>query len=343
MAQASSGRTVMVDGRIVWTVGRTVFEGKPKTDMQTRQPVMDKTTGQQVIEYGFGLAIPKSSLGQPAPYTGGPGIWQELHAEAMTMFPNGQIPPSFAMKFKDGDTAVDNQGRSYSTRPGHAGHIVLACTTRIPIKFFKNDGSGNQLVNEGIKCGDYVRVQVQIKAHPAQGLGKAGLYVNPNAVQFMAWGEEIINIPSGDDIFGNAPPPIPPGGSATPIAPAGAFPGMPAPTAAPAAFQPPPMPPAYQQPVQPPQAPAPHYGVVPPAFQPPPGGAPAAYPTPPMPGTAPAAVNNWPAANPAYPAPVPGAAPAMTPPPGMPGPTGYPPAAAPMGAYPGNGFPPPPR
>ncbi len=268
MSQTSEGTTVIVDGRLVWCVAKTPFEGRKKTIFGTQQPDINPNTGEQKVEFGFGLAVPKTVLGQPGP-DGKIGIWNALHGEAMKLFPNGQIPPSFAMKYKDGDTAVDEKGVPYSKREGYAGHIVLACTTRLPIKFFRHENGQAVQIADGIKNGDYVRVQLHIKSHPAQGAGKAGLYVNPNAVMFLGYGTEIINTPSGDDIFGTQALPLPPGASATPLAPTNAaFPA--APVTAPV------MPPTYAPP-QPAAAPA-HYGVLPPSHQPPPGGMPIAQP-----------------------------------------------------------------
>jgi hypothetical protein len=246
MSATSSGRTIMVQGRIVWTSG-DLFKGKPKTDMNTRQPVMDQRTGQQKVDYGFGLAVPKGAIGE---------IWNAIHEEAFTLYPNRQLPPQFAMKYKDGD-GIDHNGASFALREGHAGHLVFACTTSLPIKFYKYENGQNILINEGIKCGDYVNVQLSIKAHPAQGQGKPGLYLNPMAVQLLGYGQEIVNAPSGDQIFGLSAPAVPQGASATPIAPTGFI----VPTGAPQqAFNPPTMP---QQ-----QAAAPHYGVLPPVHQP---------------------------------------------------------------------------
>lgn len=330
--QAGSGRTCMVQGRIVWTVGKTVFEGKVKTIFGTQQPQLN-AQGQQQLQYGFGLAIPKTALSQMGP--GQPGeIWAALHAEAQAVYPSGQIPPGFAMKYKDGD-GVDDKGVPFAQRAGYQGHIVLACTTNLPIKFFRFENGQNILINEGIKCGDYVNVQVSIKGHPASGAGKAGLYVNPQAVQFLGYGEAIVNAPSGDQIFGtNAPPQM---GSAVPIAPNGqlvpsgmpvapqmpGFQGVPAPQA----------PPVQQAPAQP------HYGVVPPQFAPPPGGqpmgnVPPAAPAPQwnaqpatMPPTQYPGVPAAPAAQPSYPM-TPGqvpVAPSQNPGNGMPPVPGWPP------------------
>lgn len=207
----------MAQGRIVWVSGN-LFKGRPKLDFNTKAPKMDRQ-GNPMTEYGFGLAIPKSILNDAAP--GRPGhIWTVLHEEAFKLFPSRQIPPAFAMKFKDGD-GIDDKGIPFSQRAGYKDHIVLACTTSIQPKFYRFENGQNIPITEGIKCGDYVDVQLNVKAHPAIGQGKAGLYVNPFAVRFLGYGEEIINMPSGDDIFGTAAPVIPQGASAMPMAPQG--------------------------------------------------------------------------------------------------------------------------
>lgn len=261
---ANKGRTVMCQGRIVWIKG-DLMKGQLKRDYNTKQPVMDPKTGQQKVEWGFGLSIPKSALQQIAP--GQPGeVWAAMHEEAFTLFPSRQIPPAFAMKFRDGD-GIDDKGIPFAQREGYAGCIVLACTTNIQPKFYRWEGGTNVQITEGIKCGDFVNVQLNIKAHPAVGKQKAGLYVNPKMVQFLAYGKEIINTPDPMTVFGNQAPPIPAGGSAVPFAPTG--------------FVPPQEPQQqygqqvvqnlqqqYQQPAPPPQAPAaPHYGVLPPQQQ----------------------------------------------------------------------------
>lgn len=258
MSQSSSGKTVMVAGRIVWTVGN-LFSGAQKTNMQTKQPIIG-TDGKPVMEYGFGLAVPKSVLNQMG--TGEAGeIWAAMHQEAYTLFPSRQIPPSFAMKYKDGDTAIDEKGVPYSQREGYAGHIVLACKTQIPIKYYRYENGQNILTNEGIKCGDYIEVQLSVKAHAATGNAKSGLYLNPMAVRFLGYGKEIVNKPSGDQIFGTTAPVIPQGASPTPLATGGFI--VPSAAPAPQQFAAPQMPQASA-----PQPAAPHYGVLPQQFQP---------------------------------------------------------------------------
>ena len=259
----------MVQGRIVWTLGQSVFEGKKLTDFNTGAPILDEN-GESIVEFGFGLAVPKvdPSTGQfTQQFT---ALWNAIHSEALTLYPNGQVPKDFAYKFKDGDTDLDDKGVPYSKREGYAGHLVLACTTRIAPKFFKWEGGNNILVASGIKCGDYVNVQLNLKAHPPKGRGKPGLYTNPSAVQLIQPGKEIINQPSGDQLFGMQAP-VYQGAVEAPAAPT-----MPQ-------YQPQ-VPQAPQMPQQPAYAPPaapqydPHYGVLPPQHQP------QAPQMPPMPG-----------------------------------------------------------
>ena len=147
----SNGVTSMIQGRIVWASG-DLFAGKAKLDFNTKAPVMD-AQGQPKMEYGFGLAIPKVNpqTGQNTEeYT---KIWQLLHAEALTLFPSGQLPPNFAMKFKDGDS-VDHNGKSFADREGYAGHLVLTCTTQLPITYAVYENGSNIQANKGINEGD---------------------------------------------------------------------------------------------------------------------------------------------------------------------------------------------
>lgn len=271
----TAGRTVMVQGRLVWTSGKTVFEGKPKVNKTTKQPVLDRNN-QQAVEYGFGIAVPKSALTNDQD-----NIWFAQHAEAQLLYQGGQVPPKFAWKRKDGDIDVDEKGQPYSKREGYAGCMVFACTTTIPIKFFRHEAGHNIMINEGIKCGDYVQVQLNIKAHPPLNGGNPGLYMNPQAVLFLGYGTEIVSqAASGNDIFGTQAPALPPGASAMPIAPQGGAPlvstgGFPpfniqqqqapapqfqAPNVAPQMIQ--------QHQAAAPQAPQPHYGILPQAHQP---------------------------------------------------------------------------
>lgn len=200
--QPQQNNALLVQGRIVWTSGN-LFEGKKMTD-DNGKPILDEN-GQQCVSFGFGLAVPKMDA-QTGQYSQQfTALWQALQKEALSVFPSGAIPNDFAWKYKDGDQN-DHNGVPFANREGYKGCIVIACTTQIPIKYFKWEGGNNILINSGIKCGDYVNVQLNIKGHPAKGRGKSGLYLNPTACQLIAPGKEIINTPSGDQMFGMAAP-----------------------------------------------------------------------------------------------------------------------------------------
>lgn len=267
MSQATEVKTVNVVGRIVWTAG-DLFKGQKKLDHNTRRPRL-KQDGSEMMEYGFGLAIPKTDLnpGMPA-YE----LWTAMQSAAQSLYPSGNIPPSFAWKWKDGD-GIDHNGAKFSDRQGHAGNIIFAMKTSFPVKFFRwqptANGTGmNIQVNEGIKCGDYVEVQVGVSSHPAVGQGKAGLYLNPYMVRLNISGPEIVNMPSPDTAFGSAAPVPMPGAiqdtGPTPMGMMGAPQMMPqgAPVGMPQQQQ-------AQVPPAAPQMPAtPHYGVIPQQLQP---------------------------------------------------------------------------
>lgn len=265
MTNQTNGTSVMLQGRLVWVTGSDLMKGKAKTDYNTKQVIIG-ADGQPKVEYGFGLAIPKidPATGQhTAEYV---KAYQALHGEAQAHYAGAQIPPNFALKYKDGDTDVDQNGKPYSDREGYAGHIVISCLTLIPINYFRWEGNNNVLVNTGFKNGDYVNVQLNIKAHGKINNGNPGLYVNPNAVQFIQEGAAIINSPSGDDMFGQAAPAYA-GQVVAPTAPQ--MPGQVAPAVAPMAGAPvaPQMPQAAAMAPQAPAA-APHYNVLPANMQP---------------------------------------------------------------------------
>ena len=217
--QADNGTQVMVSGRLVYVIGNNIFKGDTAKIFGTQSPKLGKD-GKTYSEYGFGLAVPKGFLQEPGtPEQPGKGaIWGALHSEAYKIFPNRQIPPSFHMKFKDGDTGTNQDGSPVNVKTGYPGHIVLSCKTTIAPKFYRYDAASKQnfLINEGIKCGDWVTVQLSIKAHAGVN---AGLYLNPNAVQLWYCDDEIVNAPSGDQIFGMSAPTIPAGKSALPSMP----------------------------------------------------------------------------------------------------------------------------
>lgn len=220
-----STQIVTPPGRIVW--GNPLV-GRPKKD-NNNQPVLKD--GKPVTEYQFGLAIPKAQFAE---------IGAAMQAEAQAACPQG-IPADFAYKFKDGDTGTDAKGGPLSAKAGYAGCIVIACSTEFPIPVYKRNGASFEQLTQGVKTGDFVRVQLTINGHgraPGKMGAKPGLYLNPNMVEFLGYGEEIRGSANPDDAFGAPVAALPEGASAMPVA-SGPMPSVAAPApqapAAPAA------------------------------------------------------------------------------------------------------------
>lgn len=287
-----SGIDIVVQGRIVWGG----VKQQVKNVYGTRTPAIDPKTGKEIIEWAFGLAIPKPSpQSNQHEVANFQAIWNAICSEGARLGFQQPGAPGFHWKFDDGDGRKPD-GSEY---PAHSkGCIVVACKTRIPLKLMAwENGKCVQVTEDAIKCGDYVQVALNIEAH---GNPNAGLYVNPSFVARFAYGEAIVNAPDATAIFGTTPPPMPVGGSATPIG--GGFmqaPGFVAPGAPAAA-------PSYPQQSQQPAA-APYHNILPGQFQ-----------------QAPAQVHGGMANG----APVP-TGPAM--------PAGYPPAGG-QPSYPSNGY-----
>lgn len=218
MSAKSQGKSVFIRGRIVWAVG-DIFKGKPSLDQNTKQPKVDKF-GKQLIQYGFGLAVPKMVDGQQNAELN--AFHQACQAEALQLYPSGHIPPGFAMKYKDGDTDIDEKGVPYNKREGYPGHVVYALTSFVATKYFKWDQGKNMMINDGIKCGDYLNVQVYMQAHGPIGTGKPGMYLNPNLAQLIGYGTAIVSKSydvDADSVFGTSAPQSFQGASQMPPAP----------------------------------------------------------------------------------------------------------------------------
>jgi len=252
------------------TVGRIVFghPGETRDKKKDGQPVLDQTTQQPIKQTVFGVAFPKAEFDQH--------IKPWLEYEAGTTFSNG-IPPQFAWKYVDGDRADapwnqqrNQAGTPYNQRPGYAGHYVLTFSTELPgmpQMFVLNNGAYFQIGKDQIKCGDYVRIKVNAKAH---GGNSPGLYVNPMLLEKVGDGEAIqTGGGAGDPMaaFGGQAAQLPPGVSAPTV---GQPPAAPAPQT--------PQQPAYAPPA--PQAPAPAPGNPPQAPAPAPGNPPQAHAAP---------------------------------------------------------------
>jgi hypothetical protein len=222
-------------GRIVWG---NPAKAQIKRDQNTNQPVLRE--GKQIEQWSFGLAIPKPEFNQ--------FLWPLFQQEAASIFPQG-VPGKFSWKLKDGD-GVDSKGQPYRNREGYAGCWILTISTEAfaPQIFKFENNAYRQITENEIKTGDYVRAAITIKANaPTNQTHTPGLYVNPNGIEFVGYGAEIVTSGADpDDLFKGQQAQLPPGASAVPIStmPAG-MPGQPMPGGMPG--QQPPMQTGYVQ------------------------------------------------------------------------------------------------
>ena len=278
----------------------------PQTKDNKGQPIIVKTgpnKGQPTQRLFAAIAIPKTAgathwMSDPNMQAFATVIYTEAKNGYATLFnAQGQCThPRFAWKITDGD-GVDNDGKSNASKPGHAGCWIVKFSSSFTPKVIMNGAYINDPA--AVKRGYFVRVAGNCS--PNIGSDVPGLYLNHEAVEFVAYGEEIRSGIDAIAVFGAAgAAQLPPGATLTPPAPAGngGLPGAPqmpapaAPMAPPAAPQMPTMqPPA---PMAAPQMPAPNHAFVSnaagmPTMQPPAPMAAPAMPTmqPPAPMAAP--------------------------------------------------------
>lgn len=234
--------------------------------------------GQPVLQIVLGVAIPKNDPNWPA-------FDQKLLADDRAAWPqffgpDGNLLPgvAFARKIIDGD-GFDKKGQPYARKEGYAGCWVLKVATGYHPAIVQHDGRTWVPAAPGlVKRGGYVMVEVSSTSNQSQQT--PGMYRNLTQIAHVSTGLAIVGGTDPNEAFGAAAPPVPPGGSATPQAPAAppatqapAAPYSPPPAAAPAPVAAPPSPaaasPATAEPydgyMAPPPAPAAPAAAPPPA------------------------------------------------------------------------------
>lgn len=173
----------------------------------------------------FAVAVPKTD-----PYVN--GILGTINQVARTYYQNmphimdqinkGLIAENFAWKVDDGDSQK-NAGRE-----GFAGCWVFRFSTSIfPVKC--GDSQNNPIDPTMIKCGYYVDVSASVAPNTLTDKN-AGVYLNPNGVRLLGYGQEIQSGPTIGQMFKDKPAALPPGASAVPVATGNPL-GAPAPMA----------------------------------------------------------------------------------------------------------------
>ena len=234
------------------------FAGSDKD--QNGRPRVDKS-GQPKMQWYIGLAIAKTDPDFAV-------FWGQVQQKAAIDFPNGAAGmPTFAWKLIDGD-APEHAGKE-----GFPGHYILRLTTGYAPTVID---TAYQVLTDpnAVKRGYFLQVSVSVAGNGEPPNGKPGVYINPMQIMLIGYGVEISNAPPPEQVFANRATILPPGASATPLAPASAGVAVGLPGAAAVPLQ---VAPAAAIPGQP--APVPGYAPQPGAVVP--GAGPPTYAVPP--------------------------------------------------------------
>lgn len=208
-------------------VGRLIM-GDPWNKQTKDQNNRDIEPDKQ--RFFFGVAVEKSAPGVNEVLGGMQqnalaGYAHAPHIQAVIQ--QGLAAQAFSWKVQDGDEMVVNAttGQTELRNKHAAGCWIFKFSTTLPINpamYPPNGATPVPCGQDQIKKGYYVQVA---GSHQVNGNvdHTAGLYLNPQTIAFVAYGEEIVGGPSLEQQFGNAGHGgyMPSGASATPLAPAG--------------------------------------------------------------------------------------------------------------------------
>lgn len=208
-------------GRIVQGNG---LVGNPQTNDNTNTPKLGKN-GEQLVNWyvsvAFDKANPKTGEMIAAIYTESARLFPALFpygyqpaARADTQPPinaGGCIRNDFAYKLVDGD-GYDANGKAHALKEGWKGCWILKISTYAGAMRIVNGLSNNSPIGEvgvgpnHIKTGDFVVCCLDISSNGWKGdaQSKPGIYMNPDLLQLVGYGDAIISGPNPDELLKGA-------------------------------------------------------------------------------------------------------------------------------------------
>lgn len=197
------------DSIILSPVGRIVQGDlwEPQQEGYDRQPPKTKS-GKPKITYYVGLAISHNNAELP-------GFIQRIKQDAAAVcLPGRTQREPFAWKYFNGDE------EKWKDHIGFPGHTIFRLTNGFPPKvYITENGKVSQIAEpERVKRGYFIKAAISIASNGETH--NAGIFLNLEGAQFIAYGEPIIKgaILDADKTFGGASnSSLPPGASLTPV------------------------------------------------------------------------------------------------------------------------------
>ena len=172
-----SGQLVQGD---VFTLKPQEYQGRPKLDKNNNQ----------LNQLFFGVGVDKTSPDFQNAYNA-------MYAEAMQGFPGGEYQrQDFSWKFVDGDQPPNNQ------KPHLQNRYIFRFTSNFNVTVVSKGGASVLTDPNSLKRGYFVRVFFTVKANG--DAGKPGVFLNPQCVELIGYGEEIISGPDPTQLIANA-------------------------------------------------------------------------------------------------------------------------------------------
>lgn len=242
-------------------IGGSVYRAQPELD-NFKKPKLN-ADGTPKTAFNFGVAIAKQGEQHWSQTPWG----AQVFGVGAAAHPQHHRSPSYAWKIVDGDSTTPNKaGRIPSEQEGYKGHWIVWFKQSWAPKLVTDKGNVQLIEPDQIMPGYYVEVFGSVVGNGASP--SPGVYLNPQAVNRVAFGEKLATASVDTSSVGfGASTALPAGASTTPIG------GNWTPPATPAA--------AWQPPVA--ATPNPAFLQVPPVAVLPTPPAPPAPPAPPVP------------------------------------------------------------
>ena len=208
-------------------IGGSVYKAQPVLD-NFKKPKLN-ADGTPRTEFNFGVAIPKQGEAHWSQTPWGAQVW----GVGSAAHPANHKNPSYAWKIVDGDSTTPNKaGRIPSDQEGYKGHWIIWFKQSWAPKLVTDKGTVQLIEPDQIMPGYYVEVFGSVVGNGTSPT--PGVYINPQAVNRVAFGEKLATASVDTSSVGFGAGPLPAGASVTPIG--GGFNPQPAPVAA---WQPP--------------------------------------------------------------------------------------------------------